>query len=330
MTISICVPVYGVEKYIERCARSLFEQTYEDIEYIFVDDCSTDKSIEILHSIIEQYPMRKEHVRILKHERNRGLAAARNTAVECCRTEFLMHVDSDDWIDDDAVEKLIKKQNECNADIVVYDVKMHFPDKILIRVKPKFSSSKELVCSILRREINSGVCGSLLKYTLYTDNNICVEEGVNMSEDFQVYPRLAFYAVNVATLNGVYYHYNFSNNSSYTHNETINTCKQTWRSYEILEEFFINKSPDFIRVLKEGKKKSLARQLMSGCKHGTGLEIFKAAHIMLKDLQDTNNKVLNKQEKLAIMMPSFRILKLYVNTIDILKSVFSFIHNCKR
>ena len=60
--ISILVPVYGVEKYIERCARSLFEQTYPNIEFIFVDDASPDKSVDILHRIIECYPKREGRV----------------------------------------------------------------------------------------------------------------------------------------------------------------------------------------------------------------------------------------------------------------------------
>ena len=63
--VSICVPVYGVEKYIERCARSLFEQTYEDVEYVFVDDCTQDRSVELLQNVIENYPSRKDKVRII-------------------------------------------------------------------------------------------------------------------------------------------------------------------------------------------------------------------------------------------------------------------------
>lgn len=61
--VSVIIPVYGVEKYIERCAKSLFEQTLDDIEYIFVDDCSPDKSIAILENIIKEYQPRlnKEH-----------------------------------------------------------------------------------------------------------------------------------------------------------------------------------------------------------------------------------------------------------------------------
>lgn len=67
--VSILVPVYGVEKYIERCARSLFEQTYDNIEYIFVDDCTKDRSIEILQKVLEDYPNRKKQVEILHHEK---------------------------------------------------------------------------------------------------------------------------------------------------------------------------------------------------------------------------------------------------------------------
>ena len=112
------VPVYGVEKYIERCARSLFEQTYENLEYIFVDDCSPDKSMEILMRVMEDYPNRKEQVRIIHHEHNRGLAAARNTALDAATSSFITHVDSDDYLSLEAIQLLVEKQVETGADIV--------------------------------------------------------------------------------------------------------------------------------------------------------------------------------------------------------------------
>ena len=71
--VSVIIAVYGAEKYIERCARSLFEQTFDDIEYIFVDDCSPDKSIEILNAVIDDYPNRKNQVRIIRNHSNIGL-----------------------------------------------------------------------------------------------------------------------------------------------------------------------------------------------------------------------------------------------------------------
>ena len=79
--ISILVPIYGVEKYIERCARSLFEQTYPNLEFVFVDDASPDKSIEILHQVIKDYPKWDGHISIIHHDKNCGIAATRNSLV---------------------------------------------------------------------------------------------------------------------------------------------------------------------------------------------------------------------------------------------------------
>ena len=87
--ISVIVPIYGVEQYIERCARSLFEQTLDAIEFIFVDDCTTDNSMDVLHRVIADYPQRKDHVTIIKHETNKGLPQARKTGVQVAKVNML-------------------------------------------------------------------------------------------------------------------------------------------------------------------------------------------------------------------------------------------------
>lgn len=110
MTVSILVPIYNGEKYIERSARSFFEQSYTDLNYIFVNDCSTDKSVEILLRVLDDYPKRKPSVRIVNHSVNRGLAAVRNTAVNLCSSEFLIHADSDDWMERTCVAKSEKNR----------------------------------------------------------------------------------------------------------------------------------------------------------------------------------------------------------------------------
>ena len=117
-SVTILVPIYNVEKWIEKCARSAFVQTYENLEYVFVDDCSPDKSVEILQRVVADYTHRAAKVRILHHDHNRGLASARNTLVDACTTEFLFHLDSDDWIEPTAIELLVKKQLETGSDIV--------------------------------------------------------------------------------------------------------------------------------------------------------------------------------------------------------------------
>lgn len=125
--VSILIPIYGVEKFIERCAISLFEQTYQNIEYIFVNDCTKDDSINVLERVINRYPNRKPFVRIINHAQNKGLAGARNTAVANATGEFIMHVDSDDYVDKEIVRKAIDKQLQFDADIVVIDFKRLFP-----------------------------------------------------------------------------------------------------------------------------------------------------------------------------------------------------------
>ena len=117
MKVSVLVPVYGVEKYIERCAVSLFEQTYENLEYIFVDDCSPDNSIEILENVLERYPHRKEQTTIIQLEENGGLGNARKVSFKKATGEYVTFVDSDDFVSERMIELLVSKAQETGADI---------------------------------------------------------------------------------------------------------------------------------------------------------------------------------------------------------------------
>ena len=119
--VSVLIPVYGVEKYIRRCAVSLFEQTLEEVEYIFVDDCSEDKSISVLEETIERFPNSYAKVKILHHSENRGSAAARNTALNMATGEYIIVIDSDDFIESTMLEDLYNSAIDDMADIVVSD-----------------------------------------------------------------------------------------------------------------------------------------------------------------------------------------------------------------
>jgi len=119
--LSVIIPVYGVEPYIERCARSLFEQTLDDIEYIFVDDCSPDHSIDIILRIAGEYPKRLGQVRVIHHPKNMGLAIARRSGMEAATGEYFIHCDSDDWLARDAYKLMYEEAKAKNADVVVCD-----------------------------------------------------------------------------------------------------------------------------------------------------------------------------------------------------------------
>lgn len=119
--VSVIVPVYGVEKYIERCARSLFEQTLEDMEFIFVDDCTKDKSMDVLSELIDQYPHRKSQIKILKHKVNLGLPAARQTGIRVAKGDYIAHCDSDDWVTKDAYQIMYDEIVRADADMSICD-----------------------------------------------------------------------------------------------------------------------------------------------------------------------------------------------------------------
>lgn len=127
--ISVIVPVYNVEKYVEKCVRSLFGQTLGDIQYIFVDDASPDKSIEVIKKTLKDYPDRANHVCFLRHTHNRGLTAARNTGLSAAVGEYILHCDSDDWMALDRLERMYTVAVKDDADIIYGDFTMAYGDR---------------------------------------------------------------------------------------------------------------------------------------------------------------------------------------------------------
>lgn len=236
--VSICVPIYGVEKYIERCARSLFEQTYENIEYIFIDDCTPDKSIEILKNVLDDYPLRKEVVRIIQHDHNRGLAGARNTAVANATGQFLMHVDSDDYISTNTVEKLVETQMKDNADIVSCDYYCVYPNNKIIKNEKEAINGKDYAFGVLLGKYGHHIWGRLIRTDLYRENSIQALEGANMGEDFQVVPQLYYYSKKIASCHIPLYFYSMLNENSYTNNATQKRMMQSIASKDYVYGFY--------------------------------------------------------------------------------------------
>lgn len=112
------VPCYRVAPYIERCARSLFSQTLDSIQFIFVDDCSDDDTIPRLESLIELFPCVRERTLIVRHEQNRGISAARETGMPYAEGEYIAYCDSDDWVDTGMYETLYNAALRQDADMV--------------------------------------------------------------------------------------------------------------------------------------------------------------------------------------------------------------------
>lgn len=113
--ISIIVPVYNTENYLEKCLYSLVNQTYKNIEIIIIDDGSTDNSM----NIIQKFVLADNRVKVIS-QKNQGLSGARNTGMNNANGDYIMFIDSDDWIEIDTCEKAINASEKYNADVVFW------------------------------------------------------------------------------------------------------------------------------------------------------------------------------------------------------------------
>lgn len=242
--VSLLVPVYGVEQYIEACARSLFEQTYRDIEYVFVDDCSPDRSIDVLQRVVADYPERQAQVAIVRHDHNRGLGAARHTAFAAATGDFLMHVDSDDLLPKEAVALLVGKAEE--ADIVDGGYAEWADGKTVKTHAPVRDTKVRYLKKILCQNVTSHhIWGRLYRRSLLEEHHIYSVEGIDYNEDYAVVPRALFFARR-ATVDETVYCYRTDNMASYTHNISEKNLMSFFRSCQLVADFIEREDKDGI------------------------------------------------------------------------------------
>ncbi len=323
--VSVLVPIYGVENFIERCARSLFNQTYKNLEYIFVDDSSPDKSIQILRCIMDQYPEREKKIKIIRHERNRGLGAARNTAVENSNGQFVVVVDSDDWLCNDAIELLVNKHLETNADLVRGAFFMDFATNSEVVKFKQYPNSKEYCLACLSKLIPINIWGQLIRRDLYVNYDIHVKEGCNMGEDFQVTPLLAYYSTTVAWVDTPLYHYDCSNISSYTHRQKESNMRQILLSLEMLNNFFYDKGENFKNALKIAEAQIVAENIVSCCRSSIKGNFWKNQIEKARVIDKTHIRSIKKNYKIVYLLKNTpRILDFIIHVGDYLISLKRF------
>lgn len=199
--VSVIVPVYGVEHYIERCARSLFTQTFKGVEFIFVNDCTKDGSINVLSNVRKEYP--EADVKVIDLEHNMGLPQARRAGVGQATWDYILHVDSDDWIDPDMVERLYQRAVESGADMVCCDWVEEYADH-----SERFShlevSRDDYHDAILALETDAYVWSRLCRRSLYDGLEFPT---CNMFEDFVITSQLVAKARDIVFVHAPFYHY---------------------------------------------------------------------------------------------------------------------------
>ena len=237
MKVSVIIPIYRVEAYIERCARSLMEQTLDEVELIFVDDCSPDNSMAVLERMLKEAschpPTADKKVRILRHETNRGLPTARNTGLEVATGEYIFHCDSDDYLEPDALEQMYKKAKEADADVVYSDWFLTFQERVRYMRCPAYDTTDDALRGLLHGTMKYNVWNKLVKRGLYNEdknqrasqlsivncqlsiNPIRFPDGHGMGEDMTMILLFAK-ARSVAYLPKGTYHYVRQNENAFT------------------------------------------------------------------------------------------------------------------
>lgn len=179
--ISVIVPIYNVEDYIEECIQSLINQTFQRFEVLFVDDCGTDGSIKVINDYISSHKI--ANAKIIRRDKNGGLSAARNSGIEKALGDYLYFLDSDDYIDDSAIEAFANVIQSGTYDVVIADY-IKFPkqeicsnnlDKEILRgfdIQESYYNNKIVVTAwnkLINREF-------LVKNNLYFENGIIHED----------------------------------------------------------------------------------------------------------------------------------------------------------
>lgn len=235
--VSILVPVYGVEQYIERCAVSLFEQTYDNIEYVFVNDATKDNSIRILENVIARYPNRQNAVRIINHPTNKGISAARNTGVANSSGKYLLFVDSDDYIAKEAIEHLTTYAESNHADIVLFDTSVLTSNGTRIE-SVEYREKVEYVSHLLQHTAKCAHWNKFYNGDFYRHSGIQACEDVRLADDYAVTPRIVHEAQTIAVLHEPLYFYETRNQSSYVHNLTRAAIESLYRADKVLVDWF--------------------------------------------------------------------------------------------
>lgn len=213
--VSVIVPVYGVEDFIEKNIHSLLSQTYAAIEYLIVDDCSPDGSVGIIQDVLEFYPHRKSSVKIISHEVNKGLPAARNTGLQLSKGDYIFHCDSDDWIETNMISDLIDSLEYSNADIAYCDFYLSFSKRERYMTQPSFEDPDMALGAMLSGNMKFNVWNKIVKSNLYKDNSITFPDGRSMGEDMTIF-KLFCHANKIVHLPKAYYHYMQTNPNAFT------------------------------------------------------------------------------------------------------------------
>lgn len=244
VTISLIAPVYRVEKYIGRFADSVFSQSYPHIQFVFVNDGTDDSSMEILDSMIRNgYSHLKERI-IIVNQPNCGLPAARKKGMEYATGDYVWHIDSDDWLEEDAVRKIAESASRTDADIIYFDFCREYVGKTKIAKEKDYDVSMKSLYqrNMCNHKAYGSVWNKCVKRRLYLDNVVHFPP-YNHAEDIFLMSQLVGYAKSLVHLKEALYHYRSDNPDALTKQYSEKKRMELILNYMSLYEAFCE-TPD--------------------------------------------------------------------------------------
>lgn len=227
VTVSVIIPIYNTAKYLKKCIESVLNQTFEDIEVICVNDCSSDDSPEIL----KEYSLSDNRIKIINFSENRGVSIARNEGLNIAKGEFIYFMDSDDWLDENYIEEMFGKIKAQNTDIVInanYVNEYEAQDKKEYSYFEFIKDEKEYSACLIQRLFPPVVWARMYRKSFLQKHNIIFPVIKCGAEDVYFSNICDLIKGRVYTYKGSYYHY-FQHTESFT--------KGTARGFHYIEAF---------------------------------------------------------------------------------------------
>ena len=228
--ISIIVPVYNKQRYVARCISSILGQSYKEFELIIVNDGSTDESKKICESFSD------ERIRLIDTE-NGGVSRARNQALDVADGEFVLFVDSDDWVERDYVEHLIRDAEGKNFDLMIFGLTRVYQDGSTKKVEmpdwseEQFYSQYMYLQDVLSVGITGFVCNKMIRRSFINKHAVRFDRNVRMAEDVNFYLDILFHNPKIMTSRecGYFYLQEADNSSFFQKNVDFFALMNVWK-----------------------------------------------------------------------------------------------------
>ena len=320
ISISVIIPIFNTAPYLERCLNSLFNQTTtEDVEYIFINDASVDDSSEILHRLISRYSNLSSQIKIIEHPINKGILFTRNEGVSIASGEYIIQIDSDDWIEANMFELMRQKAGETHADIIGCDLFEEYPnDHRYIPMSFDLPHNQLIKTLIIGEKLKSYLPIRMIRREHYLHHGMATPEGISLYEDRCICLPLHFYSKKTAHLPFALYHYR-QTTTSLTKKITLDSFQSAWRSIQFMIDF-----------LHRVNKYNLYRPQIESAKSNVAIWLIFRTDIyhpeiwdQIRSSLDISSLPIYKKISITLVDKGYhRLNRLYVRTLRLIYNLF--------